>query len=246
MELINNNNTNNKKIIINITKKYINKYEDFIEYLKKNYENEFYKNNNNIIEKISIIKNYLTTNEFEKILLNYPINKNFNNILKINLTANNLNLIPKNISQLINLNHLILNNNKITEINFLSELKNLEILELKGNQLISINGIFTKENNNKIKKLTVSCNLIKSINENMLNKNIFLEELGLFGNFLGDEKNIENNKAILIELCEILNKNFCNLKHIYIGGNHFSSIENLNDIIKNKIPKLITIDGKNL
>ena len=246
MELINNNNTNNKKIIINITKKYINKYEDFIEYLKKNYENEFYKNNNNIIKKISIIKNYLTTNEFEKILLNYPINKNLNNIKKINLTANNLNLIPKNISQLINLNHLILNNNKITEINFLSELKNLEILELKGNQLISINGIFTKENNNKIKKLTVSCNLIKSINENMLNKNIFLEELGLFGNFLGDEKNIENNKAILIELCEILNKNFCNLKHIYIGGNHFSSIENLNDIIKNKIPKLITIDGKNL
>ena len=238
-----NNNTN--KIFINITKKFINNFEDFIEYLKKNYENEFYnKNNNFIIEKISIVKNYLTTNEFEKILNNFPINKHLNNIIKINLTANNLNLIPKNISNLINLNHLILNNNKITEINFLSELKNLEILELKGNQLISIKGIFN--NNNKIKKLTISCNLIKSINENELNKNNFLEEFGLFGNFLGDEKNIENNKKILIELCENINKNFCNLKHIYLGGNYFSSIDNLNDIIKNILNNLITIDGKYL
>ena len=139
---------------------------------------------------------------------------------------------------------MILNNNKITEINFLSELKNLEILELKGNQLISIKGIFNE--NNKIKKLTISCNLIKSINENELKKNKFLEEFGLFGNFLGDEKNIENNKKILIELCENINKNFCNLKHIYLGGNYFNSIDNLNDIIKKILTNLKTIDGKNL
>ena len=56
------NNNSNKKIIINITKKFINNFEDFIEYLKKNYENEI--NNNFIIEKISIVKNYLTTIKF--------------------------------------------------------------------------------------------------------------------------------------------------------------------------------------
>ena len=106
-------------------------------------------------------------------------------------------------------------------------------------------------------KITLSCNLITSIEENDFQQIDTLIELGLFGNYLGIEnktldKNINDKNIELLKKFGVLIKNkFKNLKGLYIGGNFFTNLnifnddkenENYKSIIKSIIPE-ITIDG---
>ena len=233
--------------------------EDFINYItNNNKELDVNKNNEKIIyESFICIKNYITSNELNNIL-NLGIFKfSLNKIIKINITANNLESIPDIFKSLINLKTLILNNNKITKIENLDFLSKLEKLELRGNKITKIDNL----NNLKcLKKLTLSCNLISKIEENDLPEIAELTEFGLFGNYLGVENkefdikiNEENIQQLKI-IGNIIKKKFKNLKGLYIGGNYFTNLicnitienkeENYKKIIKSILPDII-IDGQN-
>ena len=90
--------------------------------------------------------------------------------------------IPEEINELINLECLIFNNNKIKSIANLEKLRNLKQLELRSNKIEKIENL---ENNENLFTLTLSCNLISEINEKELSYLCKLEEFGLFGNYLG-------------------------------------------------------------
>ena len=229
------------KFCLKIIKAYLNNKDDFFKYVDTNYPDLFKKDNNKIIEEIIIIKNYLTTNELNSIIediFNY-----LSNLIKLNLTANNLTLIPDNFTKLTNLKILILNNNKITKIQNLNNMNELERLELRGNKIEKIEGLNFPH---KIKTLTLSSNLIKLIEKDDLSKNDYLEELGLFGNFIGNNENEKINEEIFNEFCLLLSEKFPKLKSLYIGGNYIFKIKEFNLKIKNKIKTLKFIDGHNI
>lgn len=229
------------KLILKIVKGYINNKEDFFNYTDKNFPGLFKEEDNKKIDEIIIIKNYLTTIELNSIIDN--IKNLISNLVKLNLTANNLDLIPENFQILQNMKILILNNNKIRKIEHLNKMNELERLELRGNKIEKIEGLHFS---NKIHTLTLSSNLIKSIKNEDLPKNDYLEELGLFGNYIGDNENVTNNEQILNNLCKILSQNFINLKSLYIGGNYISKINTFKLIIKNEIKSLKLLDGHNI
>ena len=187
-------------------------------------------------------------------MFKYSLNK----LSKINLTANNLEIIPNIFQSLTDLKILILNNNKIAKITNLENSTKLEKLELRGNKITRIENLNNLQN---LKKLTLSCKLIANIEENDLPKIDELTELGLFGYYLGIEnkkfdKNInEENIKLLKQLSELLKIKFKSLKGLYIGGNFFTNLisnftnddnqdENYKNIIKKILPNII-IDGQN-
>ena len=229
------------KLILKIVKGYINNKEDFFNYIDKNFPGLFKEEDNKKIEEIIIIKNYLTTIELNSIIDN--IKNLISNLVKLNLTANNLDLIPENFQILQNMKILILNNNKIRKIEHLNKMNELERLELRGNKIEKIEGLHFS---NKIHTLTLSSNLIKSIKNEDLPKNDYLEELGLFGNFIGDNENEKINEEIFNEFCLLLSEKFPKLKSLYIGGNYIFKIKEFNLKIKNKIKTLKFIDGHNI
>ena len=245
---------------IKITKQYIHSSEDFIKYIKVN--NKDLEPNTQyekiVYENIIIVKNYLTSNDLQDILLLGMFKYSLNKLSKINLTANNLEIIPDVFQSLTDLKILILNNNKIEKITNLENSTKLEKLELKGNKITRIENLNNLQN---LKKLTLSCNLIANIDENDLPKIDELTELGLFGNYLGIEnkkydKNInEENIKLLKQLSELLKIKFKSLKGLYIGGNFCTNLicnctnddnqdENYKNIIKKILPNII-IDGQN-
>lgn len=63
---------------------------------------------------------------------------NFNQTIYLNFTANSLVTIPLELGLLINLETLILNNNKITKIENLENLVLLKRLELRSNQILKV------------------------------------------------------------------------------------------------------------
>ena len=243
-----------------INKKYIHTIEDFIKILREeNKDLDVHKSDEKIIyESIILIKNYLTSIEINKILKLEIFNFSINKIKKINFTANNLESIPEIINSFVELNILVLNNNKIETITNLEKLIKLEKLELRGNKIKKVEGLNNLKN---LTKLTLSCNLITNIEENDLPQIDSLFELGLFGNYLGVEnkkfeKNInDENINKLKKFIEMIKNKFKNLKCLYIGGNFFTNINTSNDnnisanddyktIIKSIIPE-INIDGQN-
>ena len=242
---------------IKINKQYIHSKEDFIKYITDNYkELDVNKVDENIIYNSFIcVKNYLTSNELNNILNLGMFKFSVNKIIKINLTANNLESIPEIFRSLSELKIVILNNNKIQKISNLENLSKLEKLELRGNKITKI------ENLNHLQKLnvlTLSCNLINNIEENDFPKIDELKELGLFGNYLGIEnkkfdKTInENNIELLKKFSIIIKSKFKSLKGLYIGGNFFTNLinisndnnDNYKNIIKSILPTII-IDGQN-
>ena len=245
---------------IKITKQYIHSSEDFIKYIKVN-NKDLEPNTQNekvVYENIIVVKNYLTSNDLQDILLLGMFKYSLNKLSKINLTANNLEIIPNIFQSLTDLKILILNNNKIAKITNLENSTKLEKLELRGNKITRIENLNNLQN---LKKLTLSCNLIANIEENDLPKIDELKELGLFGNYLGIEnkkydKNInEENIKLLKQLSELLKIKFKSLKGLYIGGNFFTNLisnftnddnqdENYKNIIKKILPNII-IDGQN-
>lgn len=239
---------------IKISKGYIKTKDDFIKAIKeKDKEIDVEKEDKNIrYEKVILIKNYLISEEFNDIL-SLPIFKySLNKLIKINLTANELETIPPIFLSLTELKILTLNNNKIKRIENLENLSKLEKLELRGNKIKIIEGI---NNLNSLCTFTLSCNLINIINENDLPKLHSLKELGLFGNYIGLENktmDLEINKKnieCLENLLRIIKEKFENLEQLYIGGNYITNlIENNknNDytkIVHSVIPG-INIDGK--
>ena len=245
---------------IKIIKQYIHSSEDFIKYIKVN-NKDLEPNTQNekiVYENIIVVKNYLTSNDLQDILLLGMFKYSLNKLSKINLTANNLEIIPNIFQSLTDLKILILNNNKIEKITNLENSTKLEKLELKGNKITRIENLNNLQN---LKKLTLSCNLIANIDENDLPKIDELTELGLFGNYLGIEnkkydKNInEENIKLLKQLSELIKLKFKSLNGLYIGGNFFTNLisnctnddnqdENYKNIIKKIIPNII-IDGQN-
>ena len=245
---------------LNINKKYINSVDDFKKIiLDINKDLDVHKSDEKIIYiSIILIKNYLTANEINNIFKLEMFNFSINKLQKVNLTANNLEKIPEIMNSFIELKYLILNNNKIEKISNLDNLTNLEKLELRGNKITKIEGLNNLKN---LIKLTLSCNLITKIEGSDFPRNDSLLELGLFGNYLGTEnnkceKNINDENIInLKNFSEIIKNKFKNLKCLYIGGNFFTNLNNLNidninenenykSIIKSRIPGII-IDGQN-
>jgi Leucine-rich repeat (LRR) protein len=242
---------------IKINKQYIHTKEDFIKYIKEQNKdiNPNIFDENKIFENIILVKNYITTKDLNDILQLEMFKFSLNKIIKINLTANNLESIPEIFRSLSELKIVILNNNKIQKISNLENLSKLEKLELRGNKITKI------ENLNHLQKLnvlTLSCNLINNIEENDFPKIDELKELGLFGNYLGIEnkkfdKTInENNIELLKKFSIIIKSKFKSLKGLYIGGNFFTNLinisndnnDNYKNIIKSILPTII-IDGQN-
>lgn len=236
-----NNNSNNNKDLINIIEDNTNIY------------NNYYFN----IDQIHIIKNYIDTALLSDILLG--INKRFefcclNNLKILNLTANNIESIPCIINQFINLEILILNNNKIATIENIDKLNNLIRLELRSNKISNINNLgnnslINEINSNsiypKLKILSLSCNLIKEIDINNIPNLDSLKEFGLFGNYIGNS--IDYNDLILKEkLTQVINVikiRFKNLSSMYLGGNGVSMFAEYEYTVKLMLPNLLKLDG---
>ena len=243
---------------LKINKKYIHSIEDFIKTIsEENKDLDVHKSDEKkIYESIILIKNYLEANEINKIFHLEMFNHSINHIIKINLTANNIENIPEIINSFTELKILILNNNKIQKISNLDKLIKLEKLELRGNKITKVEGL---DNLTNLTKLTLSCNLISNIEENDFPDIDTLLELGLFGNYLGIEnkkfeKNInEQNIEQLKRFVGIIKSKFKGLKGLYIGGNFFTNLYDINEnninqnyktIINSMIPGII-IDGQN-
>lgn len=148
--------------------------------------------------------------------------------------------IPKQFNNFVNLKTLILNTNKIKQIENLNNLKNLERLELRSNRITKLKNL---NELTSLKIFTISCNLITCVDKNSIGKWSELEDLGLFGNFLGNELNEEENKKAFDELTTIISTNLPKLKSFYIGGNYFSKLEDFESLIKKRLPNLISLDG---
>ena len=240
---------------IKINKQYIHSKDDFVKYItENNKELDPHKSDEkNIYENIILVKNYITANDLNEILNLEMFKFSLNKIIKINLTANDLESIPIVFKSLPELKILILNNNKIQKISNLDNQTKLEKLELRGNKIKKIENLNYLKN---LQKLTLSCNLISDIEENDFPHIDSLVELGLFGNFLGtenkefDENINKENIQKLKNISETLKLKFKNLKGLYIGGNFFtnlickSSNENYKEIVNSIIPNII-IDGQN-
>lgn len=230
---------NSINIDINILKNNIKTAEDFLKYFEENKIKLHDDLNNEYINHIrdfTIIKNYLTTPEISKIFnFNYF---QFENSKYINLTANEIITIPIEFNNLFNLEVLILNNNKIKHIENLENLRKLTRLELRSNKIKEFIGLDNKPN---LEILSLSCNLLEKIEEDFFPEFGKLKEIGLFGNFLGNDKNMEENMKYFDKLMSVIFKKASNIESIYIGGNHFLHFEQL-DLLK----KIKNLNFKNL
>ncbi len=159
------------------------------------------------------------------------------------------------ISQLVNLTHLELHNNMISDITPLRDLTNLTYLSLRGN---SINNISSLENLTELTYLNLNENQVSDITplKNLTN----LTYLGLYGNNVGDISSLQNLKSLTelrldangeikdisalgnLKDLENLNldenqvsnivslKNLTKLKVLYLNGNKVSDISSLKDL----------------
>ena len=202
---------------------------------------EIYKQDLTILEQLHIVKNYVTTDTFINIIPEVI------NLKILNLTANSLTYIPKEIGSLIYLETLILNNNKISVIENLSPLKKLTKLEIRSNLISSLSDDFyLLLNNNNLKTITVSCNLI--VNDTIKFSEINCKsciEIGLFGNYLGYENDDDKNEIFLKEFCTSLANSFTSIKKIFLGGNHFSNCSFFKPIVLSVL-KLEYLEGESV
>jgi Leucine-rich repeat (LRR) protein len=131
----------------------------------------------------------------------------------------------------------------------LNNLDGLKRLGLRSNRITKIENLNNLRN---MKLITLSCNLVTSISEEDVGYWENLEEMGLFGNFLGIENKdsiieIENkNKEILKTFLNCLSLKSPKLKKIYLGGNHFSKINDYKNLLKKELPNLEYLDGSKI
>lgn len=147
--------------------------------------------------------------------------------------------ISKLFFELKNIRILILNNNQLERIENLDELKMLERLEMRGNQIKKIENLNTNKN---LRLLSLSCNQLKEIIDEQFPNLEFLEQLGLFGNFLGSNTNEEENLVILKKICLIFQYKLPKMNSIYLGGNYITNIKDWKIILNSYCPNLEFID----
>ena len=120
-----------KNINSEVTKQDIKKLaNNLLDNSQTNISNNSPENKQNI-NVIIVIKNYLSSIELEKLLVNSSISYCTSTLTKLNLTANNLTAIPQSVLSLTSMTQLILNNNKITKIDDLSHMILLEEIIVK-------------------------------------------------------------------------------------------------------------------
>jgi Leucine-rich repeat (LRR) protein len=154
-------------------------------------------------------------------------------------------LIPQCFQKLHELEVLLLNNNKITALENLENLAKLKRFEIRGNRLTALGGIKGLVN---LEYLTVSCNSIGKVEySDLADEYPKLTELGLFGNYLGDNDDLGASKKLFEELIDILSEKVKELKVIYIGGNYFTLLgEYVREYIVGKFKYITRIDGDNI
>lgn len=148
-------------------------------------------------KKLSLRRNYI-----EKI---DPIITDFSSMTWLCLSANALTKIPSEMSELPQLKHLYLCNNKIKIIENLKHCKDLETLELRHNQVEEITGV---SHLSKLSQLTFSGNRIEHVSSEDIPHSVRF--LGLYGNQITDFKEIVS----LVSGLEQLTK-------LFIGANPF-------------------------
>lgn len=150
-----------------------------------------------ICHKLSLRRNYI--NDADMLL------EDFTALTWLCLSANALTMFPKCLSNIPNLEHLYISNNKITAIQHLEKCVKLVTLEIRHNQLTDISGI---NHLTKLSSFSVSGNNISELKPDAFPQNI--EFVGLFGNKLSD----------LDEILSVLSSLKC-LKKTFIGANPF-------------------------
>ena len=149
--------------------------------------------------KLSLRRNYIVNAE--------DILQDFTSLTWLCLSANALQHIPSTLSQLCNLKHLFISNNKIQRIENLDNCKQLESIDLRHNQLQEISGI---SHLSRLSSLSVSANNISDISLENFPPECGLVFLGLYGNDIADF-----HKIILIV------ERMSNLSKLFIGANPF-------------------------
>jgi protein phosphatase 1 regulatory subunit 7 len=122
----------------------------------------------------------------------------------------------------------------------LEEFSNLARLELRCCRITKIENLSALTN---LKLLTLSSNLITEINEEDIGQWDTLEDLGLFGNFLGNLNNYEENEKIFENILNLFAEKIPNLKNLYLSGNHFLKIKDWKLKVKIKLKSLKLLDG---
>ena len=123
-------------------------------------------------------------------------------------------------------------------------MKELTRLELRNNRISDISYLIIFEKYNKIEKITFSSNQIKKLEIAKFPRTDSLQELGLFGNYLGDNANHDNNLKILNEIILTLQAKAPFLEKLYLSGNYFLNIKDYKALITNSILSLKFINGE--
>lgn len=188
------------------------------------------------LERIAKAKNNgVTKLDLSKLELNIIPNElsNFIQLKNLNLRNNNISEI-KGLKDLKNLEFLNLSENKITQFEELENLTNLVRLNLDSNRIIEINGL---NNLLKLKKLSFNNNQITEITG--LEELIQLKNLEINFNQINEIKVLNKlnqlNKLDLIgnQIKEIKNlENLNQLIELNLGGNKISEIKGLEKLTK--------------
>ena len=227
----------------------LNGFNNFINLCELNLSNNFLKDEElknlsklNLLKNLNLSNNNLKSNEICKLISNLnsieKINLNNNNIeylnfnnkcetlLQLEIDNNKINKIIFNKESLINLIYLSLNSNKISEINSINNLFNLEYFSCIENELINLN----INNLNNLKLLQAKNNLLNNF---LLSNNLkLIQYIEISYNNLisfkieGEHKNlknliVDNNKLNNIEI----NFFFENIEFIDLSNNNFNSID---------------------
>ncbi|RNA26625.1 insulin-like growth factor-binding complex acid labile subunit isoform X3 [Brachionus plicatilis] len=135
-----------------------------------------------------------------------------------------------------NLKYLNLENNLIANLNFLARLKNLEILNLKGNVKLESNTALENFHLPKLKMLAINCTAISTFSDNLVNLQA-LEIYDLKSIDEGSFKNLKNIDYLILNLARDNFINSLNENHLEgLSGLKYFLIENSHslDILKQK------------
>ncbi len=131
----------------------------------------------------------------------------YTHLIKLNLSANNLDAIPNGLHHLPHLQYLQLSNNRITRLSpELQHVKQLRYLDLRFNRISQLEHL---DGLHRLEKLTMSSNQLTRLDGLPVHQLRHLRFLGLFGNRLDD---LEHVKQVLAPLGD-------SLQYLYLSAN---------------------------